>query len=154
MRGRRTGPTSHRIPKRGRARPVLRRPAWDEIPTRLVIDDRVVHLGSFPVGDDTVLITRGHNDHFALLMVPARASVEAARTAMARAVRADNTARAAHLLLTTRPPPGKSPLPDARQAAPANRDQSSSPADGLQGSGQSGTGRPSTTSRATSAILR
>ncbi|GAA2436634.1 DUF5994 family protein [Streptomyces mauvecolor] len=75
--------------------------AWNEIPTRLVIDDRVVHLDSFPVGDDTVLITRGHNDHFSLLVVPPHASVEAARTAMARAVRADNTTQAAQLLIAT-----------------------------------------------------
>ncbi|MGW2817414.1 DUF5994 family protein [Streptomyces sp. NPDC001415] len=75
--------------------------AWNEIPTRLVIGDRVVHLDSFPVGDDTVLITRGHNDHFALLVVPPHASVEAARTAMARAVRADNTTQAAQLLIAT-----------------------------------------------------
>ncbi|MEU3374858.1 DUF5994 family protein [Streptomyces sp. NPDC006660] len=79
--------------------------AWNEIPTRLVIDDRVVHLDSFPVGDDTVLITRGHNDHFALLVVPPDAGVEAARAAMARAVRADNTTQAAQLLLATQEQP-------------------------------------------------
>lgn len=44
--------------------------AWDGLPVRLVIDDRVVHITSFPVGDDTVLITRGERDHFSLLVVP------------------------------------------------------------------------------------
>ncbi|MFI6473138.1 DUF5994 family protein [Streptomyces sp. NPDC050516] len=77
--------------------------AWNEIPTRLVIDGRVVHLDSFPVGDDTVLITRGHNDHFALLVVPPHTSVEAARNAMARAVHADNTTQATQLLIATTP---------------------------------------------------
>jgi hypothetical protein len=44
--------------------------AWDELPTRLIVDDRVVHIDSFPVGDDTVLITRGERDHYSLLVVP------------------------------------------------------------------------------------
>ncbi|MFE0604186.1 DUF5994 family protein [Streptomyces sp. NPDC058892] len=44
--------------------------AWNALPPRLIIDDQVVHLDSDPVGDDTVLITRGRNDHFALLVVP------------------------------------------------------------------------------------
>ncbi|MFB6614279.1 DUF5994 family protein [Streptomyces sp. NPDC085524] len=75
--------------------------AWGELPTRLVIDARVVHLDSFPVGDDTVLITRGDNDHFALLVVPPQAHADAARQAMARAVDADNTTQAAEILLAT-----------------------------------------------------
>ncbi|MGW7103023.1 DUF5994 family protein [Streptomyces sp. NPDC054838] len=61
--------------------------AWDGLPTRLVIDGRVVHLDSDPVGDDTVLITRGRTDHFALLLVPPDTTADAAREAMARAVR-------------------------------------------------------------------
>ncbi|KQX52107.1 MULTISPECIES: DUF5994 family protein [unclassified Streptomyces] len=73
--------------------------AWGEVPTRLVIDARVVHLDSFPVGDDTVLITRGDNDHFALLVVPPHTTADAAREAMARAVDADNATQAAEILL-------------------------------------------------------
>ncbi|MEV4190402.1 DUF5994 family protein [Streptomyces toxytricini] len=84
--------------------------AWNRIPTRLVVDDRVVHLDSFPVGDDTVLITRGDNDHFSLMVVPPATEPEAARTAMARAVHAGNVIRAADILLAElhRPagPPG------------------------------------------------
>ncbi|MHC6627157.1 DUF5994 family protein [Streptomyces globosus] len=79
--------------------------AWNGIPTRLVVDDRVVHLDSFPVGDDTVLITRGDNDHFSLMVVPPAADPEAARTAMARAVRADNASQAADILLAELPHP-------------------------------------------------
>ncbi|MEU6893045.1 DUF5994 family protein [Streptomyces sp. NPDC046557] len=75
--------------------------AWDGLPTRLVIDGRVVHLDSDPVGDDTVLITRGRNDHFALLLVPPDTTVDAAREAMARAVRADNITQAAQILIAT-----------------------------------------------------
>lgn len=80
--------------------------AWDGLPTRLVIDDRVVHIDSDPVGDDTILITRGHNDHFALLVVPPDTTPDAARTAMARAVRADNLTQATQLLVATVDDPG------------------------------------------------
>ncbi|MEY2230232.1 MULTISPECIES: DUF5994 family protein [Streptomyces] len=79
--------------------------AWNDLPTRLVIDGRVVHLDSDPVGDDTVLITRGHNDHFALLVVPPDTTADAAREAMARAVRADNITQAAQILIATTPDP-------------------------------------------------
>ncbi|MFF7986046.1 DUF5994 family protein [Streptomyces sp. NPDC007901] len=79
--------------------------AWNGLPTRLVIDDQVVHLDSDPVGDSTVLITRGHNDHFALLVVPPDTTADAAREAMARAVRADNITEAAQILIATTPKP-------------------------------------------------
>ncbi|WP_171166137.1 DUF5994 family protein [Streptomyces sp. I05A-00742] len=75
--------------------------AWEELPTRLTVDDRVVHLDSFPVSDDTVLITRGDNDHFSLLVVPPDTPPDAARTAMARAVQADNTTEAQQILIDT-----------------------------------------------------
>ncbi|MFG2641155.1 DUF5994 family protein [Streptomyces sp. NPDC048370] len=79
--------------------------AWDEVPTRVVVDGRLVHLDSFPVGDDTVLITRGDNDHFALLVVPPRTTADAARLAMARAVDAANITSAAQILIA--------PVPDS-----------------------------------------
>ncbi len=68
---------------------------------RLVIDDRVVHIESFPVGDDTVLITRGDRDHFSLLVVPPHAEPAAARAAIAQALRADNVAGAGQILIDT-----------------------------------------------------
>ncbi|RKT05561.1 hypothetical protein BX286_3561 [Streptomyces sp. 3211.6] len=83
----------------------LDRDAWEEVPTRVVVDDRLVHLDSFPVGDDTVLITRGDNDHFALMVVPPDTTPEAARDAMARAVRADNVTQAAEILVASLPEP-------------------------------------------------
>ncbi|MFH9957879.1 DUF5994 family protein [Streptomyces roseolus] len=79
--------------------------AWNGIPTRLVVGDRIVHLDSFPVGDDTVLITRGDNDHFSLMVVPPATAPDAARTAMARAVHADNATQATALLLAELPRP-------------------------------------------------
>ncbi|MFI1713396.1 DUF5994 family protein [Streptomyces litmocidini] len=80
--------------------------AWEKVPTRVVVDDRVVRLDSFPIGDDTVLITRGDNDHFALLVVPPHATADAARAAMARAIAADNVTQAAEILLATLPERG------------------------------------------------
>ncbi|MET8299364.1 MULTISPECIES: DUF5994 family protein [unclassified Streptomyces] len=74
--------------------------AWEELPTRLIIDDRVVHIDSFPVGDDTVLITRGERDYFSLLVIPPNTTPDAARTAMARAVSGDN-ATAEQILIDT-----------------------------------------------------
>ncbi|MCX4880603.1 DUF5994 family protein [Streptomyces sp. NBC_00847] len=75
--------------------------AWDALPTRLLIGDHVVHIDSFPVGDDTVLVTRGDQDHFSLLVVPPHATPEAARAAMAEAVRADNITQAEQILIDT-----------------------------------------------------
>ena len=75
--------------------------AWEGLPTRIVVDDRVVHVDSFPVGDDTVLITRGDQDVFSLLVVPPHATPEAAHAAMAQAVRADNISQAEQILIDT-----------------------------------------------------
>ncbi|MEU1320650.1 DUF5994 family protein [Streptomyces tibetensis] len=75
--------------------------AWEALPTRLVVDDRVVHIDSFPVGDDTVLITRGEQDLFSLLVVPPHATPDAARAAMAEAVRAGNVTQAEQILIDT-----------------------------------------------------
>ncbi|WP_407698506.1 DUF5994 family protein [Streptomyces cyaneochromogenes] len=75
--------------------------AWDGLPTRIVVDDRVVHIDSFPVGDSTVLITRGETDVFSLLVVPPDATPEAAHAAMAQAARADNLSPAKQILIDT-----------------------------------------------------
>ncbi|MEV4556673.1 DUF5994 family protein [Kitasatospora sp. NPDC049285] len=75
--------------------------AWDDIPPRLVVDGRPVHIDRYPVGDDTVIITRGDRDHFSLLVVPPQASQEAALAAMARAVLAGGTDSAQQILVTT-----------------------------------------------------
>ncbi|WP_142146682.1 DUF5994 family protein [Streptomyces sp. SLBN-31] len=75
--------------------------AWERLPTRLIVDDHVVHIDSFPVGDDTVLVTRGDQDLFSLLVVPPHATPEAASAAMTEAVRADNVSQAAQILIDT-----------------------------------------------------
>jgi hypothetical protein len=75
--------------------------AWDGLPTRLVVDGRVVHIDASPVGDDTVLVTRGDQDIFSLLVVPPDSPPGAARAAMAQAVRADNLKGAEQILVDT-----------------------------------------------------
>ncbi|MCT9139334.1 MULTISPECIES: DUF5994 family protein [Streptomyces] len=75
--------------------------AWEGLPTRMTIDDRVVHIDSFAAGDDTVLITRGEQDLFSLLVVPPHTTPDAARAAMAEAVRAGSVMRAERILLDT-----------------------------------------------------
>ncbi|MFE6129819.1 hypothetical protein ACFQ6Q_16350 [Streptomyces sp. NPDC056437] len=69
-----------------------------------------MQLDSDPVGNDTVLITCGHNNHFALRLVPPDATAGAAREAMARAVSADNITEAAR----STPPPGPTRVGPAR----------------------------------------
>ncbi|MFJ8537200.1 DUF5994 family protein [Streptomyces sp. NPDC093591] len=75
--------------------------AWDGLPTRMVVDGRVVHLDASSVGDDTVLVTRGDQDLFSLLVVPPDSPPGAARAAMAQAVRADNLKGAGQILVDT-----------------------------------------------------
>ncbi len=75
--------------------------AWDGLPTRLVVDDRVVHIDGSSVGDDTVLVTRGDQDLFSLLVVPPDTPPGAAHAAMAQAVRADNLKGAGQILVDT-----------------------------------------------------
>ncbi|MFF3069454.1 DUF5994 family protein [Kitasatospora sp. NPDC057904] len=73
--------------------------AWDDVPARLVVDGRSVHIDRYPVGDDTVIVTRGDRDHFSLLVVPPQASRETALAAMARAVAAGGTDSARQILV-------------------------------------------------------
>jgi hypothetical protein len=73
--------------------------AWDDIPGRLIIEGKAVRIDSFPVGDDTMIVTRGDQDHFLLLMIPPGAAEPAARSAMARALMAGGTASAEEILV-------------------------------------------------------
>ncbi|WP_431679494.1 DUF5994 family protein [Kitasatospora sp. KL5] len=75
--------------------------AWDNVPPRLVIGGRPVRIDQYPVGNDTVIITRGDRDHFMLLVVPPQASAETAHAAMARAIRAGRTGSARQILVAT-----------------------------------------------------
>ncbi|MEU3895822.1 DUF5994 family protein [Streptomyces sp. NPDC045251] len=92
--------------------------AWDEVPTRLTVDDRVVRVDAFSVGDDTVLVTRGDRDHFSLLLIPPDAPRETARNAMAAAVRTGNPRQARQILIDTGPEqvPAAAPAPGRKEA--------------------------------------
>ena len=79
----------------------LDREAWDDLPTRMVVDGQVVHIDSSPVPDDTVLVTPGDRDRFSLMVVPPDTESDAAHAAMARAVRVDNTTGAERILIDT-----------------------------------------------------
>jgi hypothetical protein len=75
--------------------------AWDDVPGRMMVDGRVIHMDWFPVGDDTVILTRGAHDHFLLLVVPPEADPAAAHAAMAAAVLAGASDSAHQILVKT-----------------------------------------------------
>ncbi|WP_266549381.1 DUF5994 family protein [Streptomyces sp. NBC_01142] len=75
--------------------------AWDEVPFRLVIDDRVIHIDWYAVDDSTMIISRGHEDHFAFLVIPPQADAAAAHAAMTMAVQEDNSVSAEVILART-----------------------------------------------------
>ncbi len=83
------------------ARVGLDRDSWDELPTRMTVDGRVVRIDSSVVGDDTALVTRGDRDLFSLLVIPPDTPLPAARAAMADAVRTGNLRRAGQILVET-----------------------------------------------------
>jgi hypothetical protein len=97
----------------------LDRAAWDELPTRLVVDGRVVHIDASSEGDDTVLVTRGGQDLFSLLVVPPDTPPDAARAAMDQAVRADNLKGAGQILVDTAGEPPASPFGRGHAEEPA-----------------------------------
>ncbi|NEC10821.1 hypothetical protein G3I34_00530 [Streptomyces sp. SID8014] len=79
---------------------------WGALPTRLIVDERLVRVDGYPVADDTALVTRDDHELFSLLVVPPEAPAEAAIAAMARALSPHNTAAAETILHETgvRPP--------------------------------------------------
>lgn len=96
--------------------------AWDGLPTRLVVDGRVVHIDASSVSDDTVLVTRGDEDLFSLLVIPPDTPPDVARAAMTQAVRADNLKGAGRILVDT----GAEPLSSrsgSRNPADADMEQ-------------------------------
>jgi hypothetical protein len=73
--------------------------AWDRAPRRVAVDGRSVQVGWFrAMNADTIGVTRAPQDRFVLLVVPPRATVPAAATAMAMAADATNRAPPADIL--------------------------------------------------------
>jgi hypothetical protein len=75
--------------------------AWDGLGEPLFVDGRLVHIDWFPVGDDTVIITRGDLDHFSLLAIPPDATVDEAHAAMTMATHIGNTESGQQILVAT-----------------------------------------------------
>lgn len=75
--------------------------AWDGLGEPLFVDGRIVHIDWFPVGDDTVIITRGERDHFSLLAIPPEASTDEAHAAMTMATHIGNTETGQQILVAT-----------------------------------------------------
>ncbi|MCX5266399.1 DUF5994 family protein [Streptomyces sp. NBC_00199] len=85
--------------------------AWDERPGHLVVDGHTVRVDWATVGDDTMIVTRGDQDHFLFLVVPPQTAPSLARAAMAMAVRDDNDASAERILAATGvTPTGRTPV--------------------------------------------
>ncbi|WP_327245222.1 DUF5994 family protein [Streptomyces sp. NBC_01320] len=75
--------------------------AWDDTPAHLVIGGRTVRIDWSAVDDSTMIVTRGHQDHFSFLVIPPQATAAAARAAMAMAVQDGNSASAEQILMGT-----------------------------------------------------
>ncbi|WP_406421113.1 DUF5994 family protein [Streptomyces sp. NBC_00873] len=75
--------------------------AWDDGPGHLVIGGRTVRIDWSAVDDSTMIVTRGHQDHFSFLVIPPQATEAAARAAMALAVQDGNSASAEQILMGT-----------------------------------------------------
>lgn len=74
---------------------------WEGPRKPVFIDGRLVHIDWFPEGDDTIIVTRGHEDHFSLLVIPSRATHEEAQEALNMTFRADNSESGSHILFAT-----------------------------------------------------
>ncbi|WP_217560301.1 DUF5994 family protein [Streptomyces sp. GbtcB6] len=75
--------------------------AWDERPGHLVVEGRAVRIDWAVVADDTMIVTRGGQDHFLFLVIPPQTAPSRARAAMAMAVRDENSASAGRILAAT-----------------------------------------------------
>nr|WTB32232.1 DUF5994 family protein [Streptomyces sp. NBC_00830] len=73
--------------------------AWDDAPGHLVIGGRTVRIDWSAVDDSTMIVTRGHQDHFSFLVIPPQADAAAARAAMAMAVQDGNCTPAEQILM-------------------------------------------------------
>jgi hypothetical protein len=87
---------------------------WDETPGQLVVAGHTVRIDWSAVGDSTMIVTRGAQDHFLFLVVPPQTAPGPAHTAMAMAVRDDNAVSAEHVLAAA------GVTPAARTAVPSS----------------------------------
>ncbi|MET9911037.1 DUF5994 family protein [Streptomyces sp. NPDC006476] len=74
---------------------------WDGAPGHLFVDGHMVRIDRSAVGDHTMIVTRGDQDHFLFLVIPSGAGIGPAHDAMVMAVRDDNDASAERILAAT-----------------------------------------------------
>jgi hypothetical protein len=71
---------------------------WDETPGHLVVAGHTIRIDWSAVGDSTMIVTRGAQDHVLVLVIPPQTAPSPAHAAMAMAVRDDNAVSAEHVL--------------------------------------------------------
>jgi hypothetical protein len=74
---------------------------WDSAPGSLVVAGHPVRIDWSAVGDSTMIVTRGDQDHFLFLVIPPETAPSSARAAMAMAVQDDNAVSAERILAAT-----------------------------------------------------
>lgn len=75
--------------------------AWDGLGRPLFVEGRLIEVDWFPLGDDTVLVTRGTLDDFSLLVIAPDATVDEAHAAMTMATHIGNTETGQQILVAT-----------------------------------------------------
>jgi hypothetical protein len=71
---------------------------WDDIPRHVTVDGHLVRIGRFANVNHKIIATRGPQDHLLLLVVPPRASIAAAKSALAMAASGRNSGRPEEIL--------------------------------------------------------
>jgi hypothetical protein len=74
---------------------------WDGSPGHLFVDGHMVRIDWSAVGDNTMIVTRGDQDHFLFLVIPSGTGIGPAHAAMVMAVQDDNAASAERILAAT-----------------------------------------------------
>jgi hypothetical protein len=76
--------------------------AWDGLGEPLYVEGRHIQIDWFPLGEDTILVTRGELEgSFSLLAVPPDAGVDEAHAAMTMATHIGNTETGQQILVAT-----------------------------------------------------
>jgi hypothetical protein len=74
---------------------------WDETPGHLFVEGHMVRIDWSAVSDNTMIVTRGDQDHFLFLVIPPGARPGPAHAAMEMAVQEDNAVSAERILAAT-----------------------------------------------------
>ncbi|MFE7170256.1 DUF5994 family protein [Streptomyces sp. NPDC057616] len=94
---------------------------WDGAPGHVFVDGHMVRIDRSVVGDNTMIVTRGDQDHFLFLVIRPGAGIGPAQAAMVMAVQDDNAVPAERILAATGiTGAGRSDVPQrsARRAGP------------------------------------